>query len=240
MTKASIAALLLLLAAPVSAQEVKTSKPSPAINAKTPTPANSLDQQSPRTASANPVASLPAGTEIHMRLETAVSTSTSHAGDPFAGRVIQDVSYNGAVVIPVGASVKGKVVRVLEQRRIHGKPVIELKPDRVVLPNGSEYAINAVVTDTAKASGTSVDEEGRIKGAGMDKRDKIEMAGGTAAGAGIGAWAGGAKGSLIGAAVGGGSALVYWLSKHKSADLAPGTEIWIELNRPVALSESSD
>jgi len=40
--------------------------------------------------------------------------------------------------------------------------------------------------------------------------------------------------------VGGTVAIVYWLSKHKSATLEPGTEIVMELNRPMTLNQASD
>ena len=176
-----------------------------------------------------------------MRLETALSTSTNKPGDQFAGRVIEDVTYQGKTVIPVGSSIHGRVIRVAEQRTYKGRPTLELHPENVTLPKGDKYMLNLIVADTSRSSKTSVDDEGRIKGQGMDGRDKVEIAGGTGLGAGMGALiAGSAKGTLIGAAVGGGAAVVYWLSKRKSASLAPGTEIIMELSRPMAMSMTGD
>ena len=101
--------------------------------------------------------------------------------------------------------------------------------------------MNAVVADTSRDSKTSVDDEGRIRGQGMNGHDKLEIAAGTGVGAGMGVLiARSGTGTLVGAAIGGGAAVVYWLSKHKSASLAPGTEIIMELSRPMSISAASD
>jgi hypothetical protein len=200
----------------------------------TPAPAK-LNPGVRMTVAVQPMPALPVGTVVKMKLESAISTSTSKAGDLFAGRVTEAVLLDGKTVIPVGSSISGKVVRAEEKRRYKGLPVIEIRPEQVTLPNGDVYAITAVVADTT-GSDTQVDDEGRIKGQGMNTRDKLEIAGGAGAGAGVGAWVNGGKGSLIGAAIGGGGAMIYWLTKHKSASLAPGTEIIFELDRPMTLN----
>src|SRR5437879_4966696 len=192
------------------------------------------------TVNVAPMPALPMGTAVKMKLETMLSTVTNKAGDRFAGRVTQDVAMNGKVVIPVGSSIQGHVVRVNAERRIKGVPSLELHPEQVTTPNGDKYTLNAVVVDTDKASQTKVDDEGHIKGAGIDGRDKMEMAVGAGAGAGLGALVShSGTGALIGGVVGGTSAIVYWLTKHKSATLPPGTEIVMELSRPMTLSASA-
>ena len=125
---------------------------------------------------------LPVGTPVKMKLESAISTSTSKAGDLFAGRVTEAVLLDGKTVIPVGSSISGKVVRAEEKRRYKGRPVIEISPEQVTLPNGDVFTINAVVADTSDKD-NKVDDEGRIKGPGMNTRDKLEIAGGAGAGA---------------------------------------------------------
>jgi hypothetical protein len=183
---------------------------------------------------------LPMGTAVKMKLETILSTIANKAGDPFAGRVVEDVSMNGQVVIPVGSSIQGHVVRVSSTRRYKGLPALDLRPESVTTPDGQKYTLNAVVVDTDPSSGTKVNDEGTIQGEGMDRRDKIEVAGGAAGGAIMGGLMSGAKGSLVGAVVGGAAATVYWLSKHKSATLQPGTEIVMELSRPMTLNAAAD
>jgi len=55
-------------------------------------------------------------------------------------------------------------------------------------------------------------------------------------GTGIGAAVGGFKGAMIGGAIGGGATVIHWLTKTKTAEVRPGTEIIMELSRPMALT----
>src|SRR5262245_6219432 len=100
---------------------------------------------------------LPTGTVIKIKLETGVSTAVNKVGDGFTGRVTEDVIYQGATVIPVGSSLSGVVTKVDEKRRFKGRPVMELRPETVTLPDGNKYNIIATITGTERGSGTSVD-----------------------------------------------------------------------------------
>jgi hypothetical protein len=220
----------------VTGSFAQQSKPSPS------TPASAAPELKQRvktepaasTAAATP-ATLPVGTPVRMRLETALSTSSTQAGDTFSGRVLEDVKLNQRVILPVGATLQGEVVRVSEPRRIKGKPMIQLLPQVVVLPNGQKYPINAAVADTNKVNGTSVDDEGRIKGPGHTDRDVMEIAAGAGVGAIVGGIAKGGKGSLIGAGIGAGGTIIHWLTKRNSASLPVGSEIIFELSRPMVV-----
>jgi len=183
-------------------------------------------------------ASLPAGTGLRMKLETPLSTHRSKVGDVFTGRVTEAVVVNGQTMVPVGASVTGRVTKLSEPRRIAGKPTIALLPDRIVMPNGNEFLITATVVDTAKSSRTTVDDEGRIHGAGRTGRDNAELIAGTGTGAVIGTLAAGAKGLFLGGGLGFGVVAAHWLTKKHSAELPAGTEIFLELNRPVMMSSA--
>lgn len=183
--------------------------------------------------------SLPSGTSVKMKLETPISTKTSKVGDTFAGRVTEPVALNGHTVIPVGAAIQGQIVKLTEPRRVRGKPTIELRPDSLTMPDGVRYEFHATVVDTDKATQTSVNDEGQIKGKGRDGKDMRNIAVGTGAGVGLGAIVAGGKGALIGGAVGAGVTVAHWLSKHKSAELPAGSEIVMELSRPMNMSASS-
>jgi hypothetical protein len=130
---------------------------------------------------------------------------------------------NGNTLIPVGATVEGRVTKVSEPRRISGKPTLGILPEAVILPGGERYYLDATLVDT-NIHGSDVSTEGQFKGSGHDRRDTLETGGGTAGGMLIGGLIGGGPGILIGGAVGATSTTVHWLAKHRSATLPAGTE----------------
>ena len=227
---------LSLFLAVALAATAQTAKPSAGVTqspAATATPVRTVAVSDPSDLA------LPTGTPVYMKLETAISTRTNKTGDRFAGRVTQAVVLNGKTIVPVGAGLEGTVMRADEERRIHGTPVIDLRPETITMPDGSRYVIVASVVDTANAPGTSVDDEGRIHGRGRDGSDWKETGIGAGAGALVGGLAAGAKGSLIGAGVGATASVVRWLMKTRDAELPAGTEIIMELSRPMTLSSSA-
>lgn len=180
-------------------------------------------------AQASPV---PAGTALMVKLETTLATFSNKPGDPFQGQLTKDVIVDGKTVIPAGATVEGRVTKVAEPRRISGRPTIGILPEALILPGGARLYLDATLVDT-NIGGTDVNNEGEFKGAGHDRRDKLEAGGGAAGGMLIGGLVGGPVGVLVGGAIGAGSTGAYWLSKHRSAVLPAGTELTIELNRPL-------
>jgi hypothetical protein len=179
---------------------------------------------------------VPAGTALMVKLETTLATFSNKAGDPFQARLTQPVVLNGQTVIPAGAMVEGRVTRVLEPRRISGKPTIGILPEALILPTGERFFLDATLVDTNAGRDTDVNQEGEFKGSGHDRRDQVETGGGTAGGMLIGGLIGGPPGILIGGLVGASSTGAHWLSKHRSATLMAGTELTLELNRPLAMT----
>ncbi len=177
--------------------------------------------------------SLPAGTPLSVRLQKTLSTSTSKRGDLFTGAVTRPVLDHGKVVIPAGSTIEGHVTTVREHRRIAGKATIGIRPDVVVLPSGERFPLNAVLVDTNLRDGSDVNEEGQFKGPGHDGSDLRELLIGGGGGLGIGILAGGAKGGLIGAGIGATASGIHWLAKTRSATLPAGTELTMELERPL-------
>ena len=181
---------------------------------------------------------VPTGTALMVKLETTLATFSNKVGDPFRGSVTQPVMLNGKAVIPAGAIVEGRVTKVSEPRRISGKPTIGILPEAVILPSGERYFLDATLIDTNGGEGTDVNEEGQFKGSGHDRRDQLETGGGAAGGMLIGGLIGGGPGILIGGAVGATSTTVHWLSKHRSAILRSGTQLTLELNRPLMMTNA--
>jgi len=183
--------------------------------------------------------SLPAGTALKVKLENTLSTFSSKEGDPFSGRVTEAVMLGGKTVIPLGATVQGRVTKINEPRRIAGKPTIGIFPESVVLPNGERYMLNAAVVDTNLRNGTDVNTEGQFKGAGHDGKDLTEIGFGTGGGMLVGGLIGGGKGMLIGGTLGATATVAHWLGKKRSAVLPAGTELVMELSRPLAMTAAS-
>ena len=178
---------------------------------------------------------VPAGTALMVRLDTTLATFSNKTGDPFRGSITQPVVVNGQTVIPAGAMVEGRVTKVSEPRRIAGKPTIGILPEAVILPTGERYYLDATLTDT-NIRGTDVNSEGQFKGSTHDRRDTIEEGAGTAGGMLIGGLIGGPAGILVGGAVGAGATTGHWLVKHRSATLPAGTQLTLELNRPMTMT----
>src|SRR6202140_5806588 len=179
---------------------------------------------------------LPTGTAVKMKLETTLATFSSKAGDPFSARVTAPVVVDGKTVIPLGATVEGRVTKANEPRRIAGKPTIAIFPEHLVLPNGDRFMLNASLVDTNARHGTDVNTEGQFKGSGHDGKDLTEIGMGTGGGMLVGGLAGGGKGLLIGGAGGATLTVDHWLEKKRGEILRSGTELMMELSRPMEMT----
>jgi hypothetical protein len=183
--------------------------------------------------------SLPAGTALKVKLENNLATFSSKSGDPFSGRVTEAVALGGKTLVPIGATVQGRVTQVSEPRRYAGKPTIGIFPETLVMPNGERFMLNATLVDTSVRRGTDVNSEGQFKGRGHDGKDLTEIGMGTGGGMLIGGLAGGGKGVLIGGMIGATATVAHWLGKKNSAMLPAGTELVMELSRPMEMTAAT-
>jgi len=183
--------------------------------------------------------SVPEGTALKAKLENTLSTFSNKSGDSFSARVTEAVMLDGKTVIPIGATVQGRVTKVSEPRRIAGKPTIGILPEAVVLADGQRFTLNATLVDTDQRHGTDVNPEGQFKGSGHDGKDMAEIGLGTGVGMMAGGLIAGGPGLLIGGSIAATGTFVHWLTKRKSAVLPKGTELVMELNRPMAMTAAS-
>jgi hypothetical protein len=131
-------------------------------------------------------ARIPAGTRVPVRLNSAISSGTAHAGERWTGTVAQNVIVNGQTVARRGDEAAGKVTYVKPSGRLH-------EPGRLTLRLTS-------IAGESVASGPH-----GIVGKSHKKGNIEKIGGGTAAGALIGGLAGGGKGAAIGAVAGAGA-----------------------------------
>ena len=165
---------------------------------------------------------------IRVHLLTRLSTASSQRGDEFRATVASDVLQDGQVLIPAGSEIDGRVVEV-SSGSPGGHGTMRLRPDWVVLADGSRYRLDAQVTGTP-GTNTRVGSEGTIAAGSRFKKDGIEYGGGVGAGVVTGAVLGGPVGALAGGIIGGGAITVHLLLDHPQAALNPGTVLIFSLN----------
>jgi len=153
--------------------------------------------------------------------------------------VTEAVLVDGKTVIPIGATVQGRVTQVNEPRRVSGRPTIGMFPETLVMPNGDHFTLNATLVDTSLRNGTDVNNEGQFKGKGHDGKDLTEIGLGTGGGMLVGGLIGGGKGVVIGGVVGATATVTHWLSRKNSAMLPAGTELVMELSRPLEMAPAA-
>lgn len=165
---------------------------------------------------------IPKNTEIKIRLTSDIDTKTAQDGDKFTAVVLEPNKYNEATI-------EGHIAAVKQSGKLKGKTALSLTFDTITYPNGTSAPLAAQLVKVYDAdSAKSVDTEGTIESGSKTKTTTVRTGGGAAAGAVIGAIAGGGKGAAIGAIVGGiaGGASTYIQGANKIR-LDRGTEILI-------------
>ena len=133
---------------------------------------------------------IPAGTQLSIRLNDPVSSETNRIGDTFHASLSSPIVIDGETVIPSGAEVLGRVANVQSAGRFAGQSLLTLELTSLSV-NGKTYNVQT----------NQWSREG--KGVGKNTATKVGI--GTAAGAILGGIIGGGKGAAIGAASGAGA-----------------------------------
>jgi hypothetical protein len=113
-----------------------------------------------------------------------MSSESAHAGQTFEATLAHDLVVNGNTIAKAGAPVRGKVTSAKSSGRLHAPGVLTV---RLTSVDGNPV--------TSSAYG--------VKGKSHTKSNATKIGGGAAAGAVIGALAGGGKGAAIGTLAGG-------------------------------------
>jgi hypothetical protein len=156
---------------------------------------------------------VPAGTRISVRLANTVSSESSRVEDPVSATLTSPILIDGTRVLPAGSVLRGDVTSVQRSGRVKGRASLGLRFDTLTA-RGHAYPIVARVSRVAPA--TKADDAKKI---GIP----------AAAGAVIGAIAGGGKGAAIGAAAGGGAGTAVVLA-------TPGKPVTLPRGRVLTLS----
>lgn len=190
-----------------------TSNSGPVTAPPTTSEVNTTAPTQPTTVSSEQPGTLPAGQELDVRLQNALSSETATVEQRFEATTAVDLMQNGRVLVPAGSTVRGVVSSVKPAGRIERSGSLTLSFDQMVV-NGREVPI--------KATATQVFESGGIR----------EEAGTAGVGAGvggiIGGVLGGVKGAILGAVIGAGGAIAA--TDGKDITLPAGAIVRIRLN----------
>ena len=134
---------------------------------------------------------VPAGTELSVRVNERIDVKHAVPGEHFTGEIIEPVMSNGAVLIPPGTRVRGRIDEAHRRGHFKGSSVLELRLVSMTL-NGNEYGLDTHDTVRSKKGKgkRSAGLIGGLTGAGM-------LIGGIASG-GVGLAIGGASGAGAG------------------------------------------
>lgn len=178
---------------------------------------------------------LPVGTLINTRIREAISTQTTTQGATFTAALTEAVLRDGAVLLPVGSVITGRVSEVHGGRRISGPAAIHLQTLSVTLPDGTRYPLRGQVIDTGVYNHTKVDSEGTILRRDHAVATVAELGLATGAGAAAGGVIGGVPGALIGGAVGAGVGTTVWLKQDRQTVVPAQTVITFALDAPLTV-----
>ncbi len=163
---------------------------------------------------------LPEGTRLSVRLESAVGSDSSRLEDPIEATLTDAIIIDGIEVLPTGSVVSGAVSEIRSAGKVQGRASLALLFGSVSVPGRDErYPIAVRVARIAPGT----------RGA-----DAATIAVPAAGGAIIGALIGGRKGALIGTAVGGGAGAAVVLStRGPQVRLLRGTLLSLPLDQAI-------
>jgi len=165
---------------------------------------------------------VPEGTVLVVALDHSLASDQHRSGDGFEATVMSPISVNGKVVIPKGAPARGRVVEARESGRLSGVARLRLELSEVEV-DGNWYDVH-----TSAITRTGGDHK---------KRNIGLIGGGTAAGAAIGAIAGGGKGAAIGAAAGAGAGTATAAATGKKDITIPAeSSLSFKLTQPATIN----
>src|SRR5262250_930026 len=188
-------------------------EPAPAPSGPPPAAANSF---------AGGDVTVPAGQSLLVRMIDGVDSAKNHVGDVFHASLETDLNINGAVVARKGTDVYGRLASSDKSGTFTGKSELQLELTRMVI-GGRDYPV--------------VSSDYNVQGKGQGASTAKKVGGIAAAGAIIGAIAGGGKGAAIGAAAGGATgAGVQVLTKGEQVKVPSETLLEFRLQQPVTIT----
>jgi hypothetical protein len=172
-----------------------------------------------------PPITVPAGTELELRLEESLSSETAKPGDRFTAMAAAPVLLGNRVAIEAGSSFRGRVELVDQAGGRTDRTARLLLVVEEVEHQGKSYDVSATVTGASERLETGLGSEAKKIGIGAGL------------GSVLGAILGGKKGAVIGATVGGTGAILG--TEGNEVELPHGTILKLRLDHDLILSKDA-
>ena len=164
---------------------------------------------------------VPAGTSFIAVLQTRLSTDVNNTGDPFVATTVEPIVVDGRTVVPAGSRIDGELRDVQGSGRIKNRARMTLVFEEIADAGGKTHPMSTLPLTIQAASETH--------------NDVLKIAGGSAAGAVIGAISGKKNGTVIGAAAGAGAGTVLVLAtKGDDVELSQGLKLYVQMTGPTS------
>ncbi|MCM3878793.1 MAG: hypothetical protein ND807_01680 [Vicinamibacterales bacterium] len=161
---------------------------------------------------------LPEGTKLVVRLDSAVGSDTSRVEDPVEATLSNAVVVDGIDVLPAGSVVKGEIAAAQAAGKVKGRAGLALRFTSVSVAGRDERS--AIMARTS------------LQAPATKGKDAAKIGIPAAGGAIIGGIVGGKKGAAIGTAVGGGGGAAVVLSTSgEEIRLARGAVLTLSLDQ---------
>jgi len=161
---------------------------------------------------------IPSGSEIDVRLLTALTSDTAQVEDRVEATTMIDLYRGNELLVPAGSTLTGWVTSVDRASRTDRKGSLTIEFNRLRL-NNRTYDVKGYVTQALESEG--------IKG------EAARIGAGSAVGAIIGGILGGVKGAVAGILIGGGGVIAA--TEGKDVHLPEGTVLRVRFDSPVPL-----
>lgn len=172
----------------------------------------------PTPSSSRGTATIPVGTELDVRLQTALDSNTAQVEDRFEATTMVDLRQDGRVLVPAGSVVRGVITGVKEAGRVDRKGSLSLGFDQITV-NGRSYPMRGTVTEALESGGY--------------KEDAGKIGTGAAVGGILGGILGGVKGAIAGVLIGGGG--VVAATEGEDVKLTPGTVLRVRFDQALTV-----
>jgi hypothetical protein len=215
------------------APPAQESAPPPSVRTAPPRPAQPTQPAPAQPRPAEPrvvTTTVPVGTSFAIRMEDELSTERSQAGDGFTATLAHPImDASGTILVPAGATVRGRVTAVAPSTRVGETAAMKLAFEAITF-GGQTYPLQATVerAEVRQVTRTSATEQ-----AG-------KVAAGAAAGAILGQVIGRDRSSTIrGAAIGAAAGTAIAMgTADVDAVLPQGAEVVIRLDQPIHITRT--